>query len=292
MIALAALLLFGAVGLVAEPYVRGRGSRAALARAGGYGRKPALTITTGEPGRKLPGAQAFAQVAIRLVPGRDHAKTAAQLQAAGIYRQVELFLALKVLLAGLGLLLGGALGLGSSTARAIGLGLLLGAVGFIAPDFVIGARARKRRERILNEFPNALDLLAVIVEAGLGLDAALMRYATRATGPLASEISLLATELRVASSREEAFARFVERVPSSETKSFARSVAHADRLGVSLTSTLRAQAADARFRRQAAAEERANKAPVKMLFPTIFCIFPALFVVVLGPSFISLLSNL
>jgi tight adherence protein C len=291
-IAIAALLLLGAAGLLAEPYLRGRGSRAALARAGRYGRKPAHTVAVSETGRRAPGVEAFAQLAIRLVPGRDHAKTATQLQAAGIYRQVELFLALKVLLAGTGLLLGGALGLGSSLARAIGLGLLFGAVGFIAPDFVVGARARKRRERVLNEFPNALDLLAVIVEAGLGLDAALMRYATRATGPLASEISLLATELRVAASRDDAFARFVDRVPSSETKSFARSVAHADRLGVSLTSTLRAQAADARFRRQAAAEERANKAPVKMLFPTVFCIFPALFVVVLGPSFISLVTNL
>jgi tight adherence protein C len=119
-----------------------------------------------------------------------------------------------------------------------------------------------------------------------------VRDASTAKGPLANEVALLATELRVARSREEAFARFVERVPSAETRSFARSVAHADHLGVSLTRTLRSQAADARFRRQAAAEERASKAPVKMLFPTVLCIFPALFVVVVGPPFMNLMGGL
>jgi tight adherence protein C len=292
MILLAAALALGACGLVAEQLVRARTSRAALARAAGYGNRRAPVVVAGERPRGLPGARVLAGVALRLAPGRDRLKTAAQLQAAGLGRDVDRFLALKTMLALGGLFVGALLGLGSGPTKVVALAALLGALGFAAPDLVVGSRARNRRERMLTEFPNALDLLAVIVEAGIGLDAALVRYATNATGPLAAEIGLLATELRVAGSREEAFARFVERVPSAETRSFSRAVAHADRLGVSLTGTLRAQAADARFRRQAAAEEKANKAPVKMLFPTVFCVFPALFVVVVGPPFVNLLTNL
>jgi tight adherence protein C len=293
MIVLAVACAAAACGLVAEPLLRGWSTRVALGRVAGYGNRPAAVATAGPPARRrLPGARAFAGIALRLAPGRDRTKTAEQLQAAGLGRDVDRFLALKSLLALGGLILGAALGLGGGPTRAIAFAAIVGALGFSAPDLVVGSRSRNRRERMLGEFPNALDLLAVIVEAGIGLDAALGRYASTATGPLAGEIGLLATELRVAGSREQAFARFVERVPSSETRSFARAVAHADRLGVSLTGTLRAQASDARFRRQAVAEEKANKAPVKMLFPTVLCIFPALFVVVVGPPFSTLISNL
>jgi tight adherence protein C len=292
MILVAVALALAAAALVGEQLARARSSRAALARAAGYGNRSAPAVAAREPSRGLPGAHAFAAVTLRLAPGRDRTKTAAQLQAAGLGRDVDRFLALKTLLALAGLIAGGSLGLGSGTTRVAALAAFFGALGFAAPDLVVGSRARSRRERMLAEFPNALDLLAVIVEAGIGLDSALLRYASNAKGPLPAEIGLLATELRVAGSREEAFARFVERIPSAQTRSFSRAVAHADRLGVSLSGTLRAQAADARFRRQAEAEEKANKAPVKMLFPTVFCIFPALFVVVVGPPFVNLLSNL
>jgi tight adherence protein C len=292
-IVLAVVCAVAACGLLAEPFLHGWGSRAALGRVAGYGTRPAAAVLDAPSARRrLPGARAFAGIALRLAPGRDRITTAGQLQAAGLGRDVDRFLAFKTLLALSGLILGGAIGLGGGPTRVVAFAAIAGALGFSAPDFVVGSRSRNRRERMLGEFPNALDLLAVIVEAGIGLDAALGRYATTATGPLADEIGLLATELRVAGSREEAFARFVERIPSSETRSFARAVAHADRLGVSLTGTLRAQASDARFRRQAAAEEKANKAPVKMLFPTVLCVFPALFVVVVGPPFSSLMSGL
>jgi tight adherence protein C len=291
-IVLAVICGLSACALFVEQFARGRGSRAALARVSGYGQTPIDVIANVEPARGLPGAKTLAAFSLRVIPGRDRVKTLAQLQAAGLGRKVDLFLALKPLLALSGLIIGAAYGVGSGTGRVIGFALLLGAVGFAAPDVYVNVRARSRKERMLTEFPNALDLLAVIVEAGIGLDAALVRYAATADGPLAKEVALLATELRVAGSREEAFARFVERIPSAETRSFARAVGHADHLGVSLTKTLRAQASDARFRRQSAAEEEANKAPVKMLFPTVFCIFPALFVVVLGPPIVSLMTNL
>jgi tight adherence protein C len=130
------------------------------------------------------------------------------------------------------------------------------------------------------------------VEAGLGLDAAIARYAETADGPLAAELALLVTELRVGGSRPEAFRRFAARLDAPDAKSFVRAILHADQLGVSLAGTLRAQAGESRFRRQATVEEKANKAPVKMLFPTVLCIFPALFVVLLGPPVINLGSSL
>jgi tight adherence protein C len=160
------------------------------------------------------------------------------------------------------------------------------------PEAVVARRIRRRRERMQGELPGALDLVAVIVEAGLGIDAALQRYAANADGPLADEFRLLALELRLAGSREEAFGRFAERVPFPETKAFVRAVAHSDRLGVSLGASLRAQAGEARYRRQQAAEEQANKAPVKMLFPMVFCIFPCLLVIVLGPPVLRLMGSL
>jgi tight adherence protein C len=271
-----------------------RGSRASLARVAAYGHRAPAAVAA-EPGRRrLPLVEGLARVALRVAPGRDREKTVAQLHAAGFGRvRVEVFLALKTALAlaglGFGLLTGAALG---GVVAALMLALIGGAVGFALPDVVLGIKGRSRREKILGELPNALDLLAVIVEAGLGLDAALVRYAETSKGPLGEEIALLVTEMRVGGSRAEVLKRFAERVPAPETKAFVRAVVHADQLGVSLSRTLRGQAQDVRVRRQSVAEERANKAPVKMLFPVVFCIFPILFVVVLGPAVLSLLQSL
>jgi tight adherence protein C len=215
-----------------------------------------------------------------------------QLHGAGLGRvRVESFLALKAALALGGAALGMLVGAGS-VGSALLLALLLGAIGFLLPDLVVRSKARSRQDVVLGELPNALDLLAVIVEAGLGLDGALARYAQTSEGPLGEEIALLVTELRVGSSRAEVLGRFADRVPAPETKAFVRAVVHADQLGTSLSGALRTQAQEVRYRRQAVAEERANKAPVKMLFPTVFCIFPVLFVVVLGPVLLNLVHSL
>jgi tight adherence protein C len=281
-------------GWLAWRELAGFGSRAGLARAASYGRR---SDRPGEPpraGRELPFVDVLARVTLRLTPGRERGRTAMQLQAAGLVRvRPELFLAAKAALAIGGLLVGLALGTASAGAGAAMLcALVAGAVGFVVPDLVLRARTRTRREAILGELPNALDLLAVIVEAGLGLDAALARYAQNAEGPLAEEIGLLVTELRVGSSRADVLKRLAERVPAPETKAFVRAVVHADQMGTSLSRTLRTQSQEVRYRRQAVAEEIANKAPVKMLFPTVFCIFPVLFVVVLGPVLLKLVDSL
>jgi len=293
-IGLALLCGFAALGLLSLEVMARRRGNASLARAGSYGVTVPSSPVSERSRHLAQGVASLARIGLRFTPGRDRVKTAAQLHAAGFARgNVEAFVALKLTLAFAGILVGVLIGAGgASVAVAIVLAAMLAAVGFVGPDVVVRRRAQARRERMLTELPNALDLLAVIVEAGLGLDAALTRYGAVGDGPLADEFGSLATELRIAPSRDDAFRRFVERVPAPETKSFVRAVVHADRLGVSLSQTLRTQADEARLRRRAAAEEQANKAPVKMLFPTVFCIFPALFVVVLGPPLLQFAHGL
>jgi tight adherence protein C len=107
-------------------------------------------------------------------------------------------------------------------------------------------------------------------------------------GPLAEEFGLTLSEMRIGESRQEALKRLAERVDAPEMAAFVRAVVQADQLGISLGRILRLQAADTRLRRQAAAEERAMKAPIKMLFPTVLFIFPAMFLVILGPAILNI----
>ena len=150
------------------------------------------------------------------------------------------------------------------------------------------AEGEGRREKIRADLPDALDLLAVSVEAGLGFDGAIAKLTEHMEGPLAEEFGLTLGEMRIGESRADALKRMSERVDAPELSSFTRAIIQADQLGTSLGRILRVQAADTRLRRQAAAEERAMKAPIKMLFPTVLFIFPAMFLIILGPAFLNL----
>ena len=154
------------------------------------------------------------------------------------------------------------------------------------------AEDQQRRERIRSELPDALDLLAVSVEAGLGLDGAIAKLTEHMEGALVDEFALTLGEMRIGESRQDALKKMAERVPAPELAAFVRSVLQADQLGISLGRILRVQAADSRLRRQAAAEERAMKAPIKMLFPTALFIFPAMFIVILGPAVLNFTHSL
>jgi tight adherence protein C len=141
------------------------------------------------------------------------------------------------------------------------------------------------------ELPNVLDLLCVSVEAGLGFDAALVKLSERMQGPLVDEFSLVLHEMRIGESRAAALRNLSERVDVPEVSQFCRALIQADQLGIALSRILRVQSHDMRIRRQLAAEEKAMKAPVKMLFPTVIFIFPAMFVVALGPAMLDLLKT-
>jgi tight adherence protein C len=186
-----------------------------------------------------------------------------------------------------GVLLGLLLGSASGARAAIGLGLGLGALGLVGPDFVLSSRARRRREAVQADLPDALDLLAVSVEAGLGFDAAVLRLTEHMTGPLAEELSLALSEMRIGRSRQAALRSLADRIDAPELSAFVRAVLQAERLGMSLGRILRVQGEETRRRRRAAAEEQAMKAPVKMLFPTVAFIFPAMFLVILGPALLN-----
>ncbi len=198
------------------------------------------------------------------------------------------FLAAKGLLAGVGGLFVFVIFLASH--NAIWLVLMLGffALGWIAPGYFVGARARRRRDEVQAALPDALDLLAVSVEAGLGFDAAISKLTDHMHGPLIDEFSLALTEMRVGEARQDALKKLSARVDSPELSAFVRAIIQADQLGISLGRILRVQAVDSRIKRQAAAEEKAMKAPIKMLFPTVIFVFPAMFIVILGPAMINL----
>ena len=167
-------------------------------------------------------------------------------------------------------------------------GLLCGVLGFMAPSFVLNSKVRSRQAAVASELPDALDLLSVSVEAGLGFDGAVQKLTEHMKGPLIEEFELALGEMRIGESRVEALKKMAERSGSQEMASFVRAIIQADQLGISLGRILRIQAGDTRLKRQLLAEEKAMKAPIKMLFPTVLFIFPSMFIVILGPAFLNL----
>jgi tight adherence protein C len=228
---------------------------------------------------------------LKLHPKTTADGVSARLLAAGLGRTISptTFLALKSAFAIGGLVLGALFG--GAVAGAGGVLLLAIAaagLGFIAPDFVVSSKARQRKDRIRAELPDALDLMAVSVEAGMGFDGALAKLTEHMHGALADEFGLTLGEIRIGESRQDALKKLADRTDTPELSSFVRSIIQADQLGISLGRILRVQATDSRLKRQAAAEEKAMKAPIKMLFPTVLFIFPAMFLVILGPAFLNL----
>ena len=231
----------------------------------------------------------LARAMLRLNPKQDLASLARLLMSAGLRNiSPQAFLAIKGAAGATGFALGAAIGGTSSAIAAIVFGFMLAAISYIAPSMFVSARARKRQAALGADLPDALDLLAVSVEAGLGFDGAVAKLTQYMDGPLADEFELALGGMRIGESRADALKKLAERAGAPEVAAFVRSIIQADQLGTSLGRILRVQATDARLKRQSAAEERAMKAPVKMLFPTVAFIFPAMFIVVLGPAVLSL----
>src|SRR5919109_4311460 len=226
-----------------------------------------------------PARMGLAHAVLRINPKMTVESVSMKLLGAGLGPVLlpTTFLALKALSAFGGFFAGAALSpvAGKGGAVAFAFSFIFAAVAFLVPDVVVSLKARSRRDRIRSELPDALDLLAVSVEAGMGFDGALAKLTEHMEGPLTEEFSLTLSEIRIGESRHDALKRFSERVGVPEVASFTRSIIQADQLGTSLSRILRVQAADTRLRRQAAAEEKAMKAPIKMLFPTVLFIFPA-----------------
>jgi tight adherence protein C len=236
-----------------------------------------------------PVVQRLAQLMLRVNPRMSLNAVSGKLAAAGMRRVAPTtFLAIRAFCGIAGFVVG--LLIATSTKGQMGLlaMLLLGVVGFFGPSYWLTLKARRRGDVIASALPDALDLLAVSVEAGMGFDGAIAKLTEHMDGPLIDEFELALGEIRVGEGRPDALKRIAERVPAQEMASFVRSIIQADQLGISLGRILRVQATDARNKRQAAAEEKAMKAPIKMLFPLVMFIFPSMFIVILGPAFLNL----
>ena len=173
---------------------------------------------------------------------------------------------------------------------------LLGAVGglflgFMAPDFYLTSKAGGRSGAVLDQLPDALDLLTISVEAGLGFDAAIVKVTEKMKGPLSDEFKRAAGEQRIGKSRQEALRGISERVEVKELQNFISAIIQADQLGVSMSKVLRIQSDQLRQERRQRAEEKAARAPILIMLPTVGCIFPSLFIVILAPAALSAMSS-
>ena len=204
---------------------------------------------------------------------------------------LEKLLAIKAMLGITGLLLGLLVFLPNPSMPTFLLGVLFAGVGFFAIDVVMNMKARERRDAIERVFPNTVDQITICVEAGLGLDAAIAHAARTGSGPLAEEFDRVLQDVQAGMTRQAALDAFADRVDINDVRFFVRAVGQANRYGVPVVDALRAQAIDGRERRKARAEERAQKTTVKILFPLMFCILPALFVVILGPAIIRIANS-
>ncbi|MDZ4090040.1 MAG: type II secretion system F family protein [Arthrobacter sp.] len=170
--------------------------------------------------------------------------------------------------------------------------LMVGAtvLAYLVPDILIRNYAQKRREAIKLELPNALDQMLISVQAGLGFESAMARAGQNGKGPLADELIRTLQDIQVGRSRKEAYLAMAQRVDVPDLRSFVRAVVQADAYGIAIARVLESQAKAMRVKRRQRAEEHAMKMPVKMLFPLIFFILPTLFIVVLGPTVMSLME--
>jgi len=249
----------------------------------------------GEPGGVGEMARsALPRVGALVLPGNAQqlAQLKARLTQAGIYgpNAVSIFLGAQVLLTlvlpltaavtpyGLGLL---------EWPQALEIGLLAGGVGLFTPSFWVDRQRNRRQNELRRALPDALDMLVLCMEAGVSLPAALQRVTTElqnAHPSLAREMNIVQREVQLGLSVGEAMKKFGERCEMEEMRNLASVLLQSERYGAGSVKTLRLHSESCRIERQQRAEEKAQKASVKILFPTLLCIFPAIFIVILGPA--------
>ncbi len=179
---------------------------------------------------------------------------------------------------------------GADMGRTILLIASIGAVGMLLPNLMLNGKIRDRQKNILKTMPDVMDLLTVSVEAGLGFDAALSKVTEKMPGILSEEFGILLQEIKIGKSRKDAMYQMADRIGVPDLRSFISAVVQADQLGVSLGRVLRIQSEQIRLNRKQRIQEKAMKAPIKMLIPMVVFIFPAIFIVLLGPTALNLIK--
>jgi tight adherence protein C len=174
-------------------------------------------------------------------------------------------------------------------ARGFLLILAVAGIGLLLPNLILNGKIRERQKSILKTMPDVMDLLTVSVEAGLGFDAALSKVVEKMPGTLSEEFRVLLSEIKIGKSRKDAMYQMADRIGVQDFRSFISAVIQADQLGVSLGRVLRIQSEQIRLNRRQRIQEKAMKAPIKMLIPMVVFIFPAIFIILLGPTAINLI---
>jgi len=164
-------------------------------------------------------------------------------------------------------------------------------VGFFGPNLYLYQKIHERSELLQRELPDAIDLLTISVESGLGFDAAVQQVARNTEGPLAEEFSRVLREMQIGQGRADALRALGERTNVPDMRSFVGAMVQADSFGIPVAQVLRVQSSEMRVKRRQRAEERAQQVPVKITIPLIFCILPTLFIAVMGPAVISIMHN-
>jgi tight adherence protein C len=240
----------------------------------------------------IPTAKAIGRKFVRLTPLDLNARINELLVWAGSPTKwdAERVVALKII-GGIGGGFGGAM-LGAILPFAGPVKLLtvatFGMIGYLLPSVQLVAMANKRQRGIQRQLSDVMDLLTISVEAGLGLDAAIGQVVANVPGPLSEELARLSQEIQIGVTRADAFRHLGERTNVPELRGFVMAMVQGDLFGVSIANILRAQARELRQKRRQRAEEIAQKIPVKLLFPMIFLVLPATFIVVLGPGAIKI----
>lgn len=236
----------------------------------------------------VPFEQGLKGMARRLSPAGTADRLAASLDRAGNPPAwpVERIFGAK----GIGLVIGALLGLlmGGLGLKGLLYAVLLGAAVFFLPDLLVFNAGIRRQEQLRKGFADALDMLTVCVESGQGFDAALGQVARNVSGPIGGEFARVLSEFQIGMTRGQAFQGMANRNTAPEVKNFVSALVQADRLGVPIAGVLREQTKEMRVIRRQRAEEKAQKVTVKVVFPVLLCIFPVIFVVILGPAAISI----
>ena len=242
-----------------------------------------------------PSSHSLIRIAAILAPSRIRAKAADELAKAGDPMTVEVYLAIRTA-AMIGLPLLYLNYVWHTTGRMDTLGVL-----FLGALFLGGSRlsswiVRRKRERRENDalraLPSALDLITVCMEAGLSFDSGLAKVVEKTRGTLADELARVLQDMQLGKGRRDALKDLAKRLDVRDVASFVAAIVQADQMGMSLGPVMRAQSDEVRLRRRQHAEEQAMKAPIKMLFPLIFCILPSMILVVLGPSLVAMFTQI
>lgn len=230
----------------------------------------------------------------RLTPSDYHERILAKLNVAGNPPgwTVDRVLSLKVIGMAVGLV-GGVLFsilLGKGVTFIVGAGVLATVAGYFAPNLYLHQKGYDRIAKMQRALPDALDLLTISVEAGLGFDAALSQVARNTEGPLAAEFARVLQEMQIGLGRSSALRALGERSPMPDLRSFTSAMVQADAFGIPIGQVLRVQSSEIRVKKRQRAEEAAQKIPVKIMVPLVLFILPALFVAVLGPAIIAMMG--